>query len=344
MTTSPCIKSVNRSALTAFSPHAPLLATGTRAGVVDLSFSSSSYLEIFKVDFSSDDRELVLCGGISCSESFNRLSWSESVSGLEEFEFGVVAGGLADGDIGVWNPKLLIRFCSCAREMLSNKVVVVQVVSGQLCEIFEDIVRLLVAFKKINSPLGTCETQLAASISLFLALCKTHCYSLSLISPEKSKCALVQQLSRHKGPVRGLEFSSLKPNLLASSGEEGEILIWDLAKPTEPTHFPPLKTSPQGGGSATHGEISFLTWNKRVEPILASTSSHGATVIWDLRKQKPIISFADSVRRRCSVLQWNPDVATQIIVASDDDNSPPLRIWDMRNTMSPVRELVGHTK
>ncbi|PWA39647.1 WD40/YVTN repeat-like-containing domain, Ancestral coatomer element 1, Sec16/Sec31 [Artemisia annua] len=267
MTTSPCIKSVNRSALIAFSPHGTLLAAGTRAGVVDLSFSSFSYLEIFEVDFSSVDRELVMCGRISCSESFNRLSWSESVSSSEEFEFGVVAGGFADGDIGVWNPKLLM-------------------------------------------------------------------------SPGESKSALVQQLSRHKGPVRGLEFSSLKPNLLASSGEEGEIFIWDFAKPTEPTHFPPLK----GSGSATHGDISFLTWNKRVEPILASTSSHGATVIWDLRKQKPIISFSDSVRRRCSVLQWHPDIATQIIVASDDNNSHSSRIWDMRNTMSPVRELAGHTK
>lgn len=84
----------------------------------------------------------------------------------------------------------------------------------------------------------------------------------------------------------------------------------------------------------------------------------------------PIYSFSDSVRRRCSVLQWHPDFATQLIVASDDDSSPSLRvmiyaflyvsttiyfillftfwfgmqIWDMRNTMSPLRELVGHNK
>lgn len=41
--------------------------------------------------------------------------------------------------------------------------------------------------------------------------------------------------------VRGLEFNSLSPNLLASGADEGEICIWDIAKPTEPTHFPPLK-------------------------------------------------------------------------------------------------------
>lgn len=37
-------------------------------------------------------------------------------------------------------------------------------------------------------------------------------------------------------------------------------------------------------------------------------------------------SFSDSIRRRCSVLQWNPDVATQLVVASDEDGSPALRV------------------
>ncbi|KAF4366569.1 hypothetical protein F8388_004233 [Cannabis sativa] len=44
-----------------------------------------------------------------------------------------------------------------------------------------------------------------------------------------------------------------------------------------------------------------------------------------LKKQKPVISFSDSVRRRSSILQWNLDVATQLVVASDEDGSPALR-------------------
>ncbi|KAI3744025.1 hypothetical protein L1987_57097 [Smallanthus sonchifolius] len=268
MDASACIKEVNRSASVAFAPDAPFLAAGTMAGAVDMSFSSSANLEIFQLDFQSDDRKLPLAGAIPSSEPFNRLSWGKSpTSGSEELSLGLVAGGLVDGNIGIWNPRILI-------------------------------------------------------------------------GSEENDSALIQQLSRHKGPVRGLEFSSLSPNHLASGAEEGEICIWDIAKPTEPTHFPPLK----GSASAKQGEISFLSWNRKVQPILASTSVNGTTVVWDLRKQKPIISFSDSVRRRCSVLQWHPDFATQLIVASDDDNSPSLRIWDMRNTMSPLRELVGHNK
>jgi protein transport protein SEC31 len=58
-----------------------------------------------------------------------------------------------------------------------------------------------------------------------------------------------------------------------------------------------------------------------------------------------VISFTDpNSRRRCSALQWNPEVATQLIVASDDDRSPSLQIWDLRNSISPAREFVGHSK
>ncbi|CAN6906040.1 unnamed protein product [Brassica oleracea] len=221
-------------------------------------------LLIFKLDFQSDDRDLTLVGEIPSSERFHRLAWGKNGSGSEQFSLGLIAGGLVDGNIDLWNP-------------------------------------------------------------------------LSLIG---SQSALVGHLSVHKGPVRGLEFNAIAPNLLASAADDGEICIWDLAKPSEPSHFPLLK----GSGSATQGEISFISWNRKVQQILASTSYNGTTAIWDLRKQKPIINFADSVRRRCSVLQWNPDIATQIMVASDDDSSPTLKLWDMRNTMSPVREFTGHQK
>ncbi|KAK3223874.1 hypothetical protein Dsin_010899 [Dipteronia sinensis] len=272
-----CIKGVNRSASVALAPDAPYMAAGTMAGAVDLSFSSSANLEIFKLDFQSDDHDLPVVGECPSSERFNRIAWGKNGSASEEFELGLVAGGLVDGNIDLWNPHTLIR------------------------------------------------------------------------SSATSGDPLVKRLSLHKGPVRGLEFNAITPQFLGSGADDGEICIWDLTAPAGPTHYPPLKASSfdifmQGSGSAAQGEISFLSWNSKVSHILASTSYNGTTVVWDLKKQKPVISFTDSIRRRCSVLQWNPDVATQLVVASDEDGSPSLRLWDMRNVMSPVKEFVGHTK
>lgn len=256
------IKSTSRSASVAFAPDAPLLAAGTMAGAIDLSFSSLANLEIFKLDFQSDDPELPVVGECPSSERLNRLSWG-SAGG----SFGIIAGGLADGTINIWNPA-------------------------------------------------------------------------TLINSEDNGDALIARLQKHTGPVRGLEFNTNSTNLLASGAEDGELCIWDLANPSAPTHFPPLK----GVGSGAQGEVSFLSWNRKVQHILASTSYSGTTVVWDLRRQKPIISFPDATRRRCSVLQWNPDASTQLIVASDDDNSPTLRAWDLRNTISPYKEFVGHSR
>ncbi|XP_020585788.1 protein transport protein SEC31 homolog B isoform X2 [Phalaenopsis equestris] len=258
-----CIKSAPRSALAAFSPDAPYLAAGTMAGAVDLSFSSSANLEIFKLDFQSDSQELPVVGACPSSDRFNRLSWGKAKSGSGEYSFGLIAGGLADGTINVWNPA-------------------------------------------------------------------------KLIGSEGNDDAFVTRLEKHTGPVRGLEFNPHEPKLLASGADEGELCLWDLENPSEPMLFPSLK------GAQT--EISFVSWNLKFQHILASTSYNGMTVVWDLKQQKQVTSISDSTRRRCSVLQWNPEVSTQIIIASDDDSSPSLRVWDVRKTISPVREFVGHTK
>ncbi|KAI3829655.1 hypothetical protein L1987_03782 [Smallanthus sonchifolius] len=80
------------------------------AGAVDMSFSSSANLELFKLDFPSDDHDLPFSGAIPSSEPFNRLSWGKSPSsGSEELSLGLIAGDLVDGNIGVWNPSFLMR-------------------------------------------------------------------------------------------------------------------------------------------------------------------------------------------------------------------------------------------
>jgi|TARA_B110000977_G_scaffold167399_1_gene215936 protein transport protein SEC31 len=46
----PYVKQVNRCATVAFAPNAPFITTGTMAGAIDLSFSTTACLEVREFD------------------------------------------------------------------------------------------------------------------------------------------------------------------------------------------------------------------------------------------------------------------------------------------------------
>lgn len=46
----------------------------------------------------------------------------------------------------------------------------------------------------------------------------------------------------------------------------------------------------------------------------------------------------------CSGLAWHPEVATQMVLASEDDRLPVIQMWDLRFASSPLRVLESHTR
>lgn len=118
----------------------------------------------------------------------------------------------------------------------------------------------------------------------------------AIISKQMQGEPLVARVQKHKGPVRGLDFNSFKPNLLASGATESEILIWDLANPNTPNVYTP------GTPTQPLSDITCVAWNGKVEHILASTGVSGTSVVWDLRQKRPVISFTDSATRHVGPL------------------------------------------
>lgn len=47
------------------------------------------------------------------------------------------------------------------------------------------------------------------------------------------------------------------------------------------------------GAAAAKAEIMHLGWNRMVAHIVASCNAAGVTTIWDLKKNKPVISLKD---------------------------------------------------
>ncbi|XP_067290174.1 protein transport protein Sec31A isoform X6 [Pseudorasbora parva] len=148
---------------------------------------------------------------------------------------------------------------------------------------------------------------------------------------------IISQSEKHTGPVRALDVNSFQTNLVASGGNESEIYIWDLNNLSSPM-TPGPKTQPLE-------DISCVAWNKQVQHILASASPSGKASVWDLRKNDLIIKVSDhSNRMHCSGLAWNPEVATQLVLASEDDRMPVIQMWDLRFATSPLKVLENHTR
>ncbi|XP_065592728.1 protein transport protein Sec31A isoform X6 [Cyrtonyx montezumae] len=148
---------------------------------------------------------------------------------------------------------------------------------------------------------------------------------------------IIAQKDKHTGPVRALDVNMFQTNLVASGANESEIYIWDLNNFATPM-TPGAKTQPLE-------DISCIAWNKQVQHILASASPSGRATVWDLRKNEPIIKVSDhNNRMHCSGLAWHPDVATQMVLASEDDRLPVIQMWDLRFTSSPLRVLESHTR
>eukprot|EP00061_Rhincodon_typus_P014377 g41363.t1 len=59
---------------------------------------------------------------------------------------------------------------------------------------------------------------------------------------------------------------------------------------------------------------------------------------------KYIRSVSVQFPMRCSGMAWNPEVATQLVLASEDDRMPILQIWDLRFATSPLKVLENHTR
>ena len=169
-------------------------------------------------------------------------------------------------------------------------------------------------------------------------------YDASAILDNKSSESItILKNSTHTGTLKALDFNLFQTNLLASAGSNSEVYIWDLSNPTTP--YTP------GARSAKMDDISSVAWNCQVQHILSTASTNGYTVVWDLRNKKEVMTLAyagqntlTGGRGSVSAIAWHPDVATQIVTASDDDRNPIISLWDLRHAHSPEKTLAGHTK
>ncbi|OGM41432.1 protein transport protein sec31 [Aspergillus bombycis] len=103
------LREIPRTATFAWSPGAasPLIATGTRAGAVDVDFSNETCLELWDLGLERQNagEELQPIAKLDTDSGFNDIAWTPS----EDNTRGVIAGALENGSLDLWDADKLIN-------------------------------------------------------------------------------------------------------------------------------------------------------------------------------------------------------------------------------------------
>lgn len=161
--------------------------------------------------------------------------------------------------------------------------------------------------------------------------------SLQLWDAEKlisgASDAQISSTTKHSGAIKSLQFNPLKPMIIATAGDKGELYIHDTNDLENPLRL--------GNAAARSDDIECVAWNRKVSHILATGGSGGFVTVWDLKTKKASLTLNNN-RKRVSAIAWDPNNSTKLLTATPDDNTPVILLWDLRNSNAPERTLQGH--
>lgn len=155
---------------------------------------------------------------------------------------------------------------------------------------------------------------------------------------QKEDEPLISKIDKHTKQVNSLCFNPKQPALLAAASSDSNVSFWNLKKPEEP-----VEVEMQGKNPHQNEEVSSIAWNVQFDSIAASCSKEGLCTIWELKESKSVLKFSNQQRRNYSSIAWNPEVGTQLAVASQLDDAPVIELWDLRKAYTPMKELKAHT-
>ncbi|DAA28510.1 TPA: SEC31 homolog A [Bos taurus] len=156
---------------------------------------------------------------------------------------------------------------------------------------------------------GTSAQQLDATFSTSASL---EIFELDLSDPslDMKSCATFSSSHRYHKLIWGPHKMDSKGNIsgvLIAGGENGNIILYDPSK--------------------------IIAGDKEV--VIAQNDKHTGPV-----RALDVNIF----QMHCSGLAWHPDVATQMVLASEDDRLPVVQMWDLRFASSPLRVLENHAR
>lgn len=289
---------IDRLAITAWAPAGlggGYIATGTFAGAIDPSFASGASLELLSVDVLNS--RLTVATDCKTSEKFCSLSWSYP---LRAHPGGLIAGGLNDGTVRVWDAAVLLRSPKTSDD--EDKGVVFGGTKFQ--KKHEGAVRCL-DFNPFSPHLlasGGTDTKL---------------FVWDLSNPANGPAVRppgAQQMG--SGPsdeVTALRWNRRVQHVLGTGTAAGVLRIWDLKQRRQVISIPSPGSRMRCSGIHWHPDIAT-----QVLTTCDQDNGFGA-LLWDLRSPaQPVKTFEQFASRGVTCASWCTHDTEMILLATRD--------------------------
>lgn len=296
---------VDRSAATAWSPvseYASVIALGVKdSGGVSFE-ETGGELELYDMNL-LNQKEPTKLGSIKTQSRFASLTWSDA--NPEKYPLGLIAGGMENGSVHVWDPRAILQPESTrtAPTILSFS----QHVSGPV--------------KSVQfSPLVPSQLATGGSDGKVLIV--------DLNEPKSPPFMPCANSSQQRSQITSLAWNTQVAHIVASAARDGTVSIWDIKSRK-------VWCDLQAGDQA----ISDVEWNptQGFHLLTASNDDRNPLIkLWDLRSSTtmPLATLTGHSQGILS-MSWCPH-DEHLLLSTGKDNRTIL--WDLY-TMAPIGEI-----
>ncbi|KAK6528381.1 hypothetical protein TWF281_009622 [Arthrobotrys megalospora] len=254
----------------------PLIATGTVAGAVDADFSNTTHLELWDLDLDSgvsEASELTPKATISTDARFHGIAWGKR---------GIIAGGLENGTLDLWNADSLFKGESGTVESLSKHTGAVKALQFN-------------PFKE--------ELLLTAGVQG-----EIYVWDLN----NTANPFLLGTRAQRADDFSSVDWNKKIPHILLSGGRNGLVTVWDVKQKKESLTLSHLGRK----------EVSAVAWHPENATKLLTAlpdDSNPVIMVWDLRNANAPEKTLTGHDQGVLSLDWckhDPD----ILLSSGKDN------------------------
>ncbi|KAJ1425674.1 hypothetical protein B484DRAFT_451002 [Ochromonadaceae sp. CCMP2298] len=292
--------------------YANLVALGTKDSAGAGFDDHGGELELHSLDFADARKsDSTLLGKARANARFASIAWSQMATNRDEFPYGLIAGGMADGNIHVWDPSKL---------------------AGEGEDAGSDA--LLASVEQHAGAVSALHFNPHRESSHLLASggSDAEVFVTSLEAPDQPSVfvpAPPPNNAHHTADITKVAWNSQVAHILASAAQNGSCYIWDLRQKKAWCEL----RDPSGGC------VADIAWNpdQGLHFVTASGDDKNPVLkLWDLRSSTslPLATLSGHKEGLLSV-SWCPNDASLLLSCAKDNSTI---LWDLF-TLQPVYEL-----